>query len=229
MSTAKSVSHVIWDSLLSIHVDSRGLVNYEGFVRDSSSLNRYLQVLKNNHPDPKTWSKDEELAFWINAYNAFTVSLIVQNYPCKSIKDLGGKIYKVNTPWDIKFIRIGDQIYDLNNIEHAMIRRKFDDPRIHFALNCASISCPVLANEAFIPDKLQNQLTRQTNAFLKDTSRNRIATDKAYLSKLFSWYKSDFESSGKKLIEFINEYSEVKLSNTTEIEFLDYDWSLNSQ
>lgn len=229
VSTGKPVSHALWDSLLKTHVSSAGLVDYEGFIEDSTLFNKYLEILEQNHPDEKTWSKNEQLAFWINAYNAFTVRLIIRNYPCKSIKELGGKLYKINTPWDIKFIRIGKELYDLNNIEHSMIRRVFNDPRVHFALNCASMSCPVLAGEAFTPEKVDEQLTRQTQLFLLDTLRNRIATDKASISKLFTWYKGDFENNGKKFYEFINEHSTVKLTENTEIEFLDYDWALNSQ
>jgi hypothetical protein len=229
VSTGNPVSHWLWDSLLKTHVNSVGLVDYEGFISDSTQLNKYLEILEQNHPDEKTWSKNEKLAFWINTYNAFTIRLIIRNYPCKSIKELGGKLYKINTPWDIKFIRIGKELYDLNNIEHSMIRRVFNDARVHFALNCASISCPVLAGEAFTPEKVDEQLSRQTRLFLMDTTRNRLSAEKASISKLFTWYKGDFEKDGTKFYEFISEHSSVKLTENTEIEFLDYDWALNTQ
>ncbi len=226
--TSSPVSHKLWNNLLSKYVSSSGLVDYKGFKADSVKLNEYLEVLSSNPPDNEKWSKDERLAYWINAYNAFTVQLIVRNYPCNSIKDLGGKVYKINTPWDIKFIEIGGKKYDLNNIEHAMIRREFDESRIHFALNCASISCPPLRNEAYTAEKLDAQLTSQTATFIANKEQNNLSSEKAQLSKIFSWYKGDFEKTGT-WIDFVNRYSETKISEKTEIIFVDYNWGLNEQ
>jgi hypothetical protein len=179
-------------------------------------------------PHKKNWSANEQKAYWINAYNAFTVSLIVSKYPVKSIKDIGGKIYKVNTPWDIKFITIGGKKYDLNNIEHGILRKKYDDPRIHFALVCAAISCPRLRNEAYTAAKLDAQLEAAGKDFLNDTAKNNIRADQADLSKYFTWYQGDFTKKGS-LVEFINKYSQIKIDNNTKINYLDYNWSLNEQ
>ncbi len=225
---SKPVSHSIWNELTQKYVAENGDVNYKGFVKDSTRLNEYLKILENNHPNDKHWSKDEQLAYWINAYNAFTVKLIVKNYPVKSIKDLGGGIYKVNTTWDIKFIHIGDETYDLNNIEHGIIRKEFNEPRIHFAVNCASVSCPKLRNEAFVASKLDSQLTDQAKDFINNPTKNKISPNEAQLSKLFSWFKSDF-TENMSLIEFINQYSNTKLNKDTDLDYLDYSWELNEK
>jgi hypothetical protein len=136
---AMPVSHASFTDLLKKHVAASGKVNYKGFIRDSLQLNQYLELLSDNPPQ-NSWSREDQLAYWINAYNAFTLQLIIRNYPLKSIKDIGSriKIPFVNTPWDIKFIRIGKRKFDLNNIEHDILRGKFKEPRIHFAIVCAS-------------------------------------------------------------------------------------------
>ena len=218
-------THEIWTELLSEHVDSLGHVNYQGFIDDKEKFHRYLCELEQSAPGDD-WTEEEKLAYWINAYNAFTVELIISNYPVVSIKELGGKLFKVNTAWDIKFIHIGDEVYDLNNIEHGIIRKDFEEPRIHFAVNCASVSCPRLRNEAYVGSKLDEQLTDQAKFFLANKSKNVVGTENAQLSKIFRWFSGDF-TKNMSLIEFINLYSEVKLTDDTEIEYLDYDWNLN--
>ncbi len=223
----KVPSHQQWDKLLKKYVNTAGMVNYKGFQNDKSELDAYLKTLSDNAPQ-KSWSENDQKAFWINAYNAFTVSLILQHYPVKSIKDIGGKIYKINTAWDIKFITIGGEKYDLNNIEHKMLRRKFEDPRIHFAIVCASMSCAKLRREAYTGSKLEAQLDEQAKDFLNDNSKNRISTDKAEISKYFTWYGGDFTKNGS-LVDFINKYSQTKINTNTKISYLDYNWSLNEQ
>ena len=151
-----TIDHGPWTELLQVYVDESGNVNYQGFQKDSVRLNSYLETLVSNAPDPESWSEDEQLAYWINVYNAFTIKLIVEHYPVASIKDIGSKIQIpfINSPWDIKFIVINGEKLDLNNVEHGILRKKFNEPRIHFAVNCASFSCPKLRNEAFEADKL---------------------------------------------------------------------------
>ncbi len=221
----KGPSHQQWDKLLKKHVNASGMVSYKGFQKDKADLDSYLKTLSDNAPQ-SSWSENEQKAYWINAYNAFTVALILKHYPVKSIKDIGGKIYKVNTPWDIKFINLGGKKYDLNNIEHGILRKKFDDPRIHFALVCASISCPRLRNEAYTAAQLNAQLEDAGKDFLNDKSKNRVNTEKAELSKYFSWYKGDFTKNGS-LTDFINKYSQTKINANTKIGSLDYNWNLN--
>ena len=220
------VSHDIWNGLLQKNVDANGHVNYKGFKSEEAQLEKYLNILRAAHPNTDKWSKDERLAYWINAYNAFTVELIIKNYPCKSIKDLGGAIYKVNTPWDIKFITIQGITYDLNNIEHDIIRKEFNEPRIHFAVNCASVSCPNLRNEAFVASRLNEQLDDQARKFINDKSKNNISANSAQLSKLFTWFKGDFTKQGT-VVAFINKYGTVKLSEKAKIDYLEYNWNLN--
>lgn len=225
---AKAPSHEMWDRLLKKHVTADGKVNYKGLIKDSVEFNIYLKLLSDNSPDEKTWSADEQKVFWINAYNAFTVKLITRYYPIKSIKDIGSKIQIpfVNTPWDVKFIVIGNEKMDLNNIEHGKLRKKFNDPRIHFAIVCASRSCPILLNEAYDAARINQQLDNQAKAFLKDTSRNKITADKPQLSKIFDWYKMDFNKK-ESLIEFLNHYAPVKINSNAKLDFLSYNWELN--
>lgn len=224
----KAPSHEIWNNLLKKNVSADGKVNYKGFIKDSVEFNKYLKLLTDNPPNEKSWTANEQKAFWINAYNAFTVKLIIKYYPIKSIKDIGSKIQIpfVNTPWDVKFIFIGKEKMDLNNIEHGQLRKKFDDPRIHFAIVCASKSCPALLNEAFDPARLDQQLDNQAKVFLKDPFRNKVSENNPQLSKLFDWYKMDFTKKGS-LIDFLNKYSSVKIGSNAKISYLDYDWNLN--
>jgi hypothetical protein len=224
---AEPVSHARFTELLKKHVSAGGKVNYKGFIRDSVQLNQYLKQLSDNPPQ-NSWSRDDQLAYWINAYNAFTVQLIIRHYPLKSIKDIGSKIKIpfVNTPWDLKFIRIGKEKFDLNNIEHGILREKFKEPRIHFAIVCASVSCPRLLNEAFVGDRIQQQLDAQARDFINDNSRNKITANAAQFSQIFNWFRGDFTRNGT-LTDFINRYSGIKINKNARISFLDYNWGLN--
>ena len=224
------VSHSGFDQLLQKYVDDQGMVNYKGLNSDRNKLKSYLSLLESNAPQ-KSWTRDQKLAYWINAYNAYTLDLILEHYPVKSIKDIGStiKIPFVSTAWDVKFINIGGQEYDLNNIEHGIIRKDFDEPRIHFALVCAAVSCPKLQNRAYVPEKLDTQLTNAAKEFLANPAKNEFkGSNKAVLSKLFNWYGGDFKKNGT-LIEYINRYAETKLDKNAKIDWMDYDWRLNEQ
>lgn len=227
-SMSEPVSHEIWDTLVKKHVSEEGTVDYKGFIQDSVQLNAYLDLLRKHHPNDKNWSREEQIAYWLNVYNAFTVKLIVDHHPTESIKDIKNGIPFVNTVWDIKFIEIEGATYDLNNVEHGILRPQFNEPRIHFAANCASISCPRLRNEAYTAEKLDGQLTDQARYFLSNPIKNIITEERAQLSKIFSWYKGDFKKQGS-LRDFINRYSEVKINEDTKIDYLDYDWQLNGE
>jgi Protein of unknown function, DUF547 len=228
ISNSKPLTHELWDTLVHKNVDSLGFVNYKGFIQDSNLLNTYLRLLSSSHPDKNKWSENQQKAYWINTYNAYTVKLITNHYPVESIKDIKKGIPFVNTVWDIKFIIIQGKKYDLNNIEHGILRPKFKDPRIHFSINCASYSCPNLRNEAYTAENLENQLNEQVALFLNDTSKNIINIENAKLSKIFSWFAGDFGSKKDK-INFINKYSKDKISNQSKIDFLEYNWKLNDQ
>ncbi|MCB0703832.1 MAG: DUF547 domain-containing protein [Saprospiraceae bacterium] len=226
-STSKPVNHAIWDSLLQKHVSDDGWVDYIGFREDSSELNKYLDLLSNNHPNKKFWSDDEQLAYWINAYNAFTVKLVADNYPVKSIKDIKDGIPFVNTVWDIKFIHIEGATYDLNNIEHGIIRKQFKEPRIHFAVNCASVSCPPLLNHAFTAEKLDQQLDSVARGFINGNKRNQLDAQNPKLSKIFSWFSGDFEKVSDSVRDFINQYADIQIEEGADLEYLEYYWELN--
>ncbi len=222
------ITHEKFTALLTQHVDESGLVDYLGFKKDQVFLNEYLDQLSNNPPNDQTWSESDKLAYWINVYNAFTIDLIIRNYPLESIKDIGSNIQIpfVNTPWDIKFIPIGEENFTLNNIEHNILRKIFNEPRIHFAINCASMSCPTLLNEAYEGYKIEQQLSSQTRLFFADKRRNNIETDKIQLSKILKWFGGDFTKDQTKQ-EFVNKWTHVEVSPNAKIDYLDYDWSLN--
>lgn len=222
------VSHEIFDTLLKKHVDASGLISYKGFETDRMQLDEYLTVLTSNPPNDEYWTESEKLAYWINLYNAFTIDLILDHYPLASIKDIGSKVQVpfVNTPWDIKFIEIDGEKYDLNNIEHNILRKIFEEPRIHFAINCASMSCPKLRKEAYVAVKLEQQLQEQAVDFLNDPARNRITPEQAEISKIFQWFNGDFTKNGS-LREFLNQYAGQRILEEADIDYMDYDWSIN--
>lgn len=224
------ISHNTWNTLLQKHVSNSGEVDYKGFRQDSVEMRRYLDLLSANPPNEKNWSENERKAFWINAYNAFTVDIVMRNYPVTSIKDISPSVSIpfVNTVWDIKFINVGGEDLDLNNIEHGKLRKQFDEPRVHFAVVCASASCPILLNEAYVAERLDAQLDGQARAFLADSFRNSVKPNQLELSKIFSWYKGDFTKKTN-LIEFISQYTDVKIDPKADIDFKDYDWSLNEK
>ena len=226
----QGVSHESFDDLLQTYVNEQGMVNYIGLQKERAKLKLYLSMLENNAPQ-EHWTRNQKLTYWINAYNAYTLELILRYYPVKSIKDIGSiiKIPLVSTAWDIKFINIGGKEYDLNDLEHKIIRKEFDEPRIHFALVCAAVSCPKLQDRAYMPDKLNEQLTKAGKEFIANPERNEFKSTKLIrLSKLFNWYRDDFNNDGS-LIEYINQYTDIQLDKNARIDWMDYDWSLNEQ
>ncbi len=225
---ALAPTHEIWNDLVKSHVDNEGNVNYSGFIQDSALFNEYLELLSNAPPHKTKWSSNEQVAYWINAYNAFTIKLIIDHYPLNSIKDIKNGIAFVNSVWDIKFIRIGSQTLNLNNIEHGILRKEYEEPRIHFAVNCASKSCPKLLNEAYRAETLEQQLTQQARTFIGDPKKNKIKKDHVRLSKIFRWFNGDF-TKRQSLIEFLNKYTDIEISRNAKIEYLDYDWTLNDK
>ncbi|RLD25272.1 MAG: DUF547 domain-containing protein [Bacteroidetes bacterium] len=224
--TSQPPDHDLWDGIVKEFVVD-GHVNYEHLLKNSEQLNIYLHRLQSHTPS-SDWSREEKLAYWINAYNAFTIKIVLDNYPVKSIKDIGDKLQVplVNSTWDIKFIEIGGKDLSLNDIEHRILRKEFNEPRIHFAIVCASESCPPLRSEAFISENIDKQLNEQALLFINDKNRNQLSADHIEISQLFSWFKGDFTTEGS-LIDFLNKYSHTKISANAKISYLDYDWSLN--
>jgi len=211
-------NHDVWNTLLQKHVSNQGNVNYKGFKADKIEFNSYLKSLSETPPQD-SWSSDETLAYWMNVYNAFTIKLILDNYPLNSIKDIDG-------PWNHRFIKIGSKWHTLNDVEHKIIR-KMDEPRIHFALVCAAVSCPKLYNKAFTAKNLETDLVMLTKGFLNDPNKNEISENKIKLSKIFKWYGGDFKSNGKSLIDFLNKYSDITISEKAKKSYKDYNWNLN--
>ncbi len=212
-----TISHDSWDLFLKKYVDNKGLVDYKSIKSEVTVLNLYLTKLSKNTPND-SWSKDEKMAYWINAYNAFTIKLIIDYYPINSIND-------IKKPWDIKFIELGPNTYSLNDLEHNILR-KMGDPRIHFGIVCASFSCPKLQNEAFVASKLNNQLNSATKEFLADSDRNNLSEKTIEISKIFKWFSKDFKNDGT-LIDFLNNYSDVIILPNAKKTFKEYNWSLN--
>ncbi|MDY8134765.1 DUF547 domain-containing protein [Aquimarina sp. 2201CG5-10] len=210
--------HSTWDQALILNVTDDGKVNYNGFMRDSSQLYTYFTQLSDN-PPTEQWSKEEKLAYWINAYNAYTIKLIIDSYPLKSIKD-------IKDPWDKKFFKINGEWYSLNDLEHKILR-KLNDPRIHFAINCASFSCPIVWNRAYTGENVDQALDDQTRRFINDPVRNTITAEVVEVSKIFSWFKKDFRVDGSDAKAFINKYSNVKIDKQPKKGYKKYDWSLN--
>ncbi|WP_272021797.1 DUF547 domain-containing protein [Olleya namhaensis] len=219
--TEHSNIHFLWNELLQKHVSNNGNVNYKSFKTDHKKLLEYIHILAilKSKPEFDSISKNEKLAYWINAYNALTIDLIIKNYPVKSIKD-------IKYPWGQKLWELGDKWYSLEDIEHEILR-KMDEPRIHFAIVCASYSCPKLQNTAFTASKLETQLTTATKQFLSDTKRNEIKENSLKLSKIFKWFDKDFEQNGS-LIDFLNKYTDITISAKAKISYKDYNWDLNN-
>lgn len=238
--------HSTWDGLLKKHVTSlRGgqatQVNYQAFRVDQVQLKRYLQALGQVKPaEFDRWAKPEQLAFLINAYNAATVDLVLSgDAKLKSIKDLGS-IFR--SPWKKDFVTLLGQTRSLDNIEHDLIRGsgRYNEPRIHFAVNCASVGCPALRSEAFVASRLEGQLEDSTRLFLADQTRNRLDGNTLKVSSIFKWYREDFEKNWRgasSLPQFLGVYStplgldakqtQALKQGQINVDFLPYDWNLN--
>lgn len=228
-SNAEPITHEAFTEILQTYVDEHGLVYYARLQQDSATLNAYLNLLSTHHPNDKKWTDSEQLAYWINAYNAFTLQLIIRNYPIKSIKDLTAvTIPFVISPWDKDFINIEGHRYTLNDIEHGIIRSHFNQPMIHFGLVCAAKSCPKLRTEAYTADEVDAQLSEQANDFINDQMRNITSTGNPQVSKIFQWYNGDFTDSTS-LAEYLNQFSEDSIAPDADIDYMDYNWELNEQ
>ncbi|MEL6122275.1 MAG: DUF547 domain-containing protein [Bacteroidota bacterium] len=211
--------HSAWDQLLQQYVSSAGLVDYSGLKKKESQLDAYLESLSGEAPKLTDLSNAAK-AYWINAYNAYTIKLILKNYPVSSITDLhGGK------PWDVKWINLGGNTYSLNDIEHQILRPKFDDARIHFAVNCAAVSCPKVSNKAFTSTNIESQLESLTTSFVNNKSANTIGKNKVVVSKIFDWYGEDFGD----LVAFLDKYATTDVNSSAQVTFQEYNWSLNGK
>jgi Protein of unknown function, DUF547 len=241
-------SHAAWTTLLKKHVVVKeggrlSQARYAGFAQDQAALKAYIASLSAvSQASFDAFSKPQQMAFLINAYNANTVELILTKYPnLSSIKDLGSLL---SSPWKPKIVSLLGTQMSLDNIEHDTLRAKgrYDEPRVHFAVNCASIGCPALREEAFTADKLEAQLEEQSMRFMSDRSRNRwnAQTGKLEVSKIFDWFGEDFRSGYKGITSANQFYAKHadRLADaaadrdriramTAPVAYLEYDWKLN--
>ena len=214
-SLGQSVDYKNYSQFLKKYVSESGNVSYDK-IKKSELEDITDQFLSN--PPAKSWSREDKLAYYINVYNAFTIKSVVDNYPVKSIKDIAGV-------WDKAYIKINKIVYSLGDIENKVLR-KMDEPRIHFAINCASFSCPKMSNNFYNPDKIEAQLEAAATAFINDKNKNIISVSEAKVSMIFNWFEGDFKKNGS-IIGFLNKFSNAKIDKKTKIKFLDYNWSLN--
>jgi hypothetical protein len=225
---AASADHALYASLLSRHVKN-GLVDYRGVKDDEALLDQYLDVLA--AVDPESLTADRQFAFYANAYNAWTIKLILSRYPeIQSIKELGS-LFK--SPWKKKIARIDGDLLTLDQIEHDILRKRFKDARVHFAVNCASKSCPPLQGEPFSGDRLDQQLNHAARAFINDARFNRLEGDTLWVSKIFDWFAQDFNND---VIGYFIQFADppladqlVKNKARIRVRYLDYDWTLNGK
>jgi len=244
---AQSFDHgyAAWDALLKVHVrwlpdGKQSRVDYAGFARERAALRRVLEAFSAvGAADFDRWPAAQRMAFLINAYNAFTVELILTRYPdLASIKDLGSLF---RSPWKIEFFNLLGAKRHLDWVEHEALRPKFADPRLHAAVNCASIGCPALRPEAFTAARLEVQLEDGIQRFLGDRTRNRVRNGRLEVNPIFKWYREDFEQGhqGFSRLEDVFARHAALLSDRADeqaklrerampVTFLDYDWSLNA-
>lgn len=223
---AAPVDNTLWADLLHRHV-AKNRVDYEGFKRDEAILDDYLALL--GETDVDSLSPNHKFAFYINAYNAFTIKLILTHYPgINSIKEIGSFF---SNAWSQKFIHLNGNTVSLDHIEHDILRPQFKDPRVHFAINCASRGCPPLLNRPYEGNTLEEQLDAQARAFVNDKKFNFVRERTLFASKIFKWFEGDFNDNP---LLFIRAHASKELQSELDalgpkpaITFLEYDWTLN--
>ncbi len=231
------IDHQAWGGLLKRYVDANGRVDYTEWKPSESEtqiLSDYLASLSAANPTVQA-SPAARLAFWINAYNALTVYGILREYPTTSIRNHTAKLFGYNI-WNDLLLNVGGRTYSLNQIEHEVLR-KLGEPRIHFAIVCASIGCPNLLDEAYTAERLELQLTTNSQAFFaKPTNFQYNPGQRTFqLSSLLEWYGSDFGSDQaaqfRKLAPYFpsREAHDAAMSGNVKVSYLEYDWRLNDQ
>lgn len=226
-------THAGFDRLLKRHVRD-GWVDYGQFKVDSRPLDDYLNELAAvSRAEFSHWSEKKRLAFLINLYNAATLKLIVDHYPVRSIKDIGGLF---SSPWKLEVVRLFGRVTTLHTVEHDILRKQHAEPRIHFALVCAAKGCPPLRAEAYVASRLDEQLDDQVRLFLATPEKNRVAAKErtVYLSSVFKWFAGDFEKKSGSVLKFIEPYlpetdRRALAGGGLKIRYTDYDWSLNER
>lgn len=225
--TTSEFSHDDWSALLGEFVDD-GQVDYTGLLAVRPRLDAYLA--RAAEANLAGWSEAERKAFWINMYNAHMVAIILDHWPVDSVQDIGRVIIPTMQAFRIRF-RVAGALRSLDDIEHKILRATLGDARIHAAINCASISCPKLAAQAYTAVGLDAQLDAAMAAFIRDPLRNRIFENPPRLSKIFDWFSEDFERPGASVMDYIqvglSDEEQARVSADSKPRFLDFDWSLN--
>jgi Protein of unknown function, DUF547 len=233
-------THALWTQVLKQHVKPTGF-DYAGLKGDRRTFDAYLASLAAATPgEMQGWTREQRFAFWINVYNAYAIDLVVRNYPTDSIRSLGALFTRV---WDREFIPLKafhpegkDDELSLDDVESGILRPQFEDARVHAAINCCSESCPPLRAEAFVAERLDEQLDQQARAWLADPSRNRYdrTATTIHVSKIFDWYAKDFIRDAGSLQAWIARYAPephagwIAEAQGLKIEYLDYSWKLNA-
>lgn len=233
----QAFDHSTFDQLLRLHVDSAGLVDYDAFG-SSAEFARYLTSL--SEAEFENASQGEQLALWINAYNAYTIALVTRHGERRSIRNINrtSGFIRGKGPWSERFAGVGGRTYTLDEIEHEIIRPRFGEPRIHFALVCAALGCPPLRRKAYTGSDLNRQLDEQAQAFLlssPDKNFVNVASRTVWLSPIFDWYGKDFGRNDAELLTHLARYyppgpeRELLRSGKAKVQFTEYEWSLNHQ
>ena len=230
--------HASWDRLLKTYVkpsaDGVTRVDYAAFKRGGhKDLKAYIASLQK--ADPTSLGSKDAYAYYVNLYNAKTIDIVLDHYPVKSIKDIslgGGLLASVTGgPWKAKVVEVNGKALSLDDIEHGILRKKYKDPRVHYAVNCASIGCPNLATEAYTGDKLNTQLDAGAKAYVNNPRGFRFDGNKLTASSIYDWFQEDFGATEQGVIEHARQYAEpklaAKLKTATSIADFDYDWRLN--
>ena len=236
---AFAFDHQAWNALLKKHVivldgGKASQLRYARMAGDRAALKHYLDSLsKVGEGEFDTWSRPEQMAFLINAYNAFAVEKILARYPdLKSIWDFG-KLF--GNPFRDEFFVLLGARRSLDWIEHEVLRKRYREARIHYAVNCASVGCPMLREEAYVAARLEAQLEEQARRFLSDRTRNRLRDGRLEVSRIFDWFKEDFEPREKYFARYADVLSddpkgrEAIAAGSVALRFLEYDWSLNDE
>lgn len=222
-----TISHDLFTQVLQEHVH-KGRIDYAKLKANPETFEKYLDQLATAEPDKMAYN--EQMSFWINAYNALVIKGVIDHYPIKSVK----KVKWFNGFFSRLKFQVAGETYSLDNIEHDIIRKEFVDPRIHFALICASIGCPLIENTSFQPETVEERLDSVTLKFVTNPEKVRLDRDKrrVYLSKIFKWYKKDFTEGYEGVADFLSDYlspedAEFVAAKDVKFHYLDYDWNLN--
>lgn len=230
------LNHDNWQQFLDIYLNTDAFgqtyFNYAAVGRQQRlQLRNYIDYLASINP--LELERDEQLAYWINLYNAVTVDVVLEEYPVNSIREIGGAAWGLipTGPWKIKQVTVNGEALSLDDIEHGIIRPKFQDFRIHFAVNCAAMGCPNLSSEAFTGENVQRLLDEGNRSFVNHQRGVRFQSGRLILSKIYDWYQADFVRSERELLPFLAQYAEPKLSAQLKafngsIRY-EYDWDLN--